>query len=581
MNDSAPPQAAHAEVAQHGAGLLRALEAFLRKYAILPSGASVVIALWILASWIIEAFDAFPYLVTSSPQKRCGKTRVLKLLSYLCKTPLASANISVAALYRAIESLRPTLLMDEAQILRDRTERAAELHDLLAAAFERDTAVCHRMSGPKGDKLIAFHVYSPKALTLIGRLTDILEDRSVEIRMRRRKKSERVARFRVRQAKEEAKGLSTDISRFIAEARAAIERVYLEEEFAEWLEDRDEQRWSPLLAVLQVADPIRLNEALSIIRHDCHVHASDDDEKNAAIRLLLDIKTVFGDRTEFLPTEDLINTLVAIQDAPWKTWRRERDPLDARGLAKLLKPFEIEPGQARYNGRAGVRGYHRSDFIDAWDRYLSPFDEIKPESEPELEPDASESNPEAQQEAKTKIGPLPAPPSTSRDDPASALQTKQDKSFRMNTDPFRNMRVADEKSCTQPCISMDVAGVADITTNRGKQTKNDASGGRSTARTTGSSSRPWSVQIGLEGAALFGFPGFRLPSGRRVGPGESSWMDFLMNPGGEFHEAMDMIRWLIRSRGLAEDQSEPPPGPEEQKVHTQDDHDPDREVVEL
>jgi hypothetical protein len=45
--------------------------------------------------------------------------------------------------------------------------------------------------------------------------------------------------------------------------------------------------------------------------------------------------------------------------------------LDARGLAKILKKYEIRSKNVRVAG-AVVKGYAREDFADDWSRYLPP-----------------------------------------------------------------------------------------------------------------------------------------------------------------------------------------------------------------
>jgi hypothetical protein len=59
-------------------------ETFIRRYAILPDAAYLPLAAWAVATYVPDAFDAFPYVALLSPAKRCGKTRVLELLELLC-----------------------------------------------------------------------------------------------------------------------------------------------------------------------------------------------------------------------------------------------------------------------------------------------------------------------------------------------------------------------------------------------------------------------------------------------------------------------------------------------------------------
>jgi hypothetical protein len=53
--------------------------------------------------------------------------------------------------------------------------------------------------------------------------------------------------------------------------------------------------------------------------------------------------------------------------APWGDI--EGKPIDARFLARMLKPYGITPDQIRIEDKS-LKGYRRSDFMDAWSRYV-------------------------------------------------------------------------------------------------------------------------------------------------------------------------------------------------------------------
>lgn len=48
-------------------------------------------------------------------------------------------------------------------------------------------------------------------------------------------------------------------------------------------------------------------------------------------------------------------------------------PLDERGLAHRLRQYSIRSVNIQI-GETRPKGYRREDFVDAWDRYLPPFD---------------------------------------------------------------------------------------------------------------------------------------------------------------------------------------------------------------
>ena len=89
--------------------------------------------------------------------------------------------MTAAALFRAVEQFRPTLLVDEADtFLRDRDD----LRGVLNSGHLRASAVVVRTVGDEHEARL-FSTWAPKAVALIGTLPDTLADRSIILSMRR------------------------------------------------------------------------------------------------------------------------------------------------------------------------------------------------------------------------------------------------------------------------------------------------------------------------------------------------------------------------------------------------------------
>ena len=118
------------------------LEDFFERYAVVPQGLPLVLALWVIGSNFFDIFDAYPYLVVTSPLKRCGKTRLAEMLELLCPRALNSVNITEASLFRTVDQLEPVLIMDEAEALSNRrAERSQSLLALLQAGYKKGAKV--------------------------------------------------------------------------------------------------------------------------------------------------------------------------------------------------------------------------------------------------------------------------------------------------------------------------------------------------------------------------------------------------------------------------------------------------------
>src|SRR5438105_120309 len=94
--------------------LLDELVRVLTRFVILPKWAPETLALWTLHTYAFHLRDVSTYIGLESPEKRCGKTTLLSVLSELVSRPIVAANISSPAFFRVIEETRPTLLIDEA-----------------------------------------------------------------------------------------------------------------------------------------------------------------------------------------------------------------------------------------------------------------------------------------------------------------------------------------------------------------------------------------------------------------------------------------------------------------------------------
>jgi hypothetical protein len=394
----APPAGDAADfLAQHGAGevldrllaaaapfapptlaaLLGGTEAFVRRYVAFPSvHEPVAVALWSAHTYVWSAFDVSPFLRVSSPEKRSGKTRLLEALEVLVRHPWRVVSPSEAVLFRKIAADHPTLLLDECDATFSSKGGKDAAHEPLRALLNAGNRRGVRVPRCVGDgarmAIVEFDVFAPRALASIGPLPDTIEDRSVPVRLQRRAPHEPVDKFRYRDAVRDAAPLRDGFVAWGASAEEALRAA--RPDVPASLHDRAAETWEPLLAVADLAGgpwPERARAAAVALHGD---GAALDE--TAGVVFLRALHAIFDERGEpALATADLLAALVDRDDTPAAEWwgKALRDG-DARGparrLARLLRPYGIEP--ARWGSGAGTtRGYRRSDFTDAWARYLS------------------------------------------------------------------------------------------------------------------------------------------------------------------------------------------------------------------
>ncbi|HEX8944811.1 MAG TPA: hypothetical protein VF785_16845, partial [Gemmatimonadaceae bacterium] len=135
----------------------------------MPRHASEAIALWVAHTYVIDCADFTPYLWISSPARECGKSTLLELLAQLAHRAQLTGGITAAALYRRIDRLRPTMLLDEldAQL---RSDAGESLRRVLNTGFARSGKMTICIGDAHEDK--DFATFCPKVLAGIGRLWD-------------------------------------------------------------------------------------------------------------------------------------------------------------------------------------------------------------------------------------------------------------------------------------------------------------------------------------------------------------------------------------------------------------------------
>ena len=343
-----------------GVALVDDLTAALSKYLALPEHADVAMALWVLHSHVFEAANITPRLALTSPEKRCGKTTAQEVLARLVAKPLPTSNISAAALFRTVEVAQPTLLIDEADTFLDGRD---ELRGILNSGHARNGAVIRTVGEDHEPR--QFKTFAPVTIAKIGTLPDTLEDRSIVIRMRRRRPDERVAKLRYGRTPD-LDVLGRKAARWGADNMLALRDAG--PDTPKELHDRAADNWGPLLAI---ADAIGGEWPAHARRAAVTLSAGTDDAESVRVMLLADIQAMFSEHeTDRLASGDICDALAKMGDKPWPEWGRSHKPITTRGLARQLSVFQIKPKTIRLDGMdKTAKGYLLVDFTDAFSRY--------------------------------------------------------------------------------------------------------------------------------------------------------------------------------------------------------------------
>jgi putative DNA primase/helicase len=343
-----------------GAELLDALVKAIRSYVVLDAPEADVAALWLLGVHAFDAWTIFPRLFVTAPEKQCGKTTLLDVLSRLVTRPLVASGISAAALFRTVEAARPTLLLDEADAYARDNE---DLRGVINSGHRRDGIVIRTVGD--NHEPCTFSTWAPMALAAIGHLPGTIEDRSIAVRLRRRRSDEPVESLRLNRT-----GVLDELAR--RAARWAADHVpglaAADPVMPDGIYNRAADNWCPLLAV---ADEVccewseRARTAITSL-----AAGGAEDAESARVLLLADLRELFaGEPSGVLFTKEILAALAKDENRPWPEWKNGK-PITDRQLAALLKPFEVRPKSVR-RGAITEKGYRSECFEDAFARYLS------------------------------------------------------------------------------------------------------------------------------------------------------------------------------------------------------------------
>ncbi|MGN6325724.1 DUF3631 domain-containing protein [Pseudolysinimonas sp.] len=357
---------------------LNDVETFLRRFVSYPSEEAVVAhVLWIAHTHLIDCFDNTPRLAACSPEPGSGKTRLLEMTEPLVPRPVITVNSTPAYVFRKISDPvgKPTLLFDEVDtVFTGKGDASDELRGLLNSGYRRGATAGR--AAVRGKEVVTedWPSFAAVAMAGLNDLPDTLATRSVIIRMKRRKPGEYVEPYRRRVVAPEAEALYDRLAAWAATHVTDVTDSW--PDLPEGIEDRDADVWEPLIAVADAAGgewPTRARTAAVALVAQAH-----DRPATLGIRLLSDIKSVIGKADRIRSTE-LLARLHALETAPWASIKGE--PIDSRFLSRQLAKYGIPSSHTiRFsdagNGADTAKGYLKSDFADAFARYVPEIGHI-------------------------------------------------------------------------------------------------------------------------------------------------------------------------------------------------------------
>ena len=386
--DAPEPDAADSDdgwYVEDGAELLNEVHEALTRYVVFVNkDQAIAVTLWIAATHGIPAWQHATRLIITSPQKRCGKSRLMDIVAGLSFSSMLCADATTAAIFRSIgkdDNKIPALHVDEADALwgtKRNAENNEDLRALFNAGWQRNRPA-KRCVGPQQIPT-DFNTFAMASFAAIGRLPDTIADRAVNIDLKRRGPGETVARFRIRRDSPRLAALRDRLTGWVRDPARLAALTEVEPELPPGVEDRAADAWEPLMAIADSAGGDWPKTARTACRAlSMSAEAADDD---LGVLLLANIRDVFAAvqmptgwaGTPFLESRMLVNELRDLEESPWNDDKSDTY-LTPSKLAKRLKPFGVKPG---HNAAKTARGYTLESLRDAFRRYLQPNPSSRP-----------------------------------------------------------------------------------------------------------------------------------------------------------------------------------------------------------
>jgi hypothetical protein len=346
-----------------GAALADDLVQIVTKHVILGDTQAKAIALWVFLTYVEDIVNVLPMLAILSPVKRCGKTTLLSLLLRLVSKPLPASNCSTASLYRVIEKMKPTLLVDEVDAwLKDNEEARG----ILNSGHARDLAFVLRCNADSSEPE-RFSTWAPKVLAGIGHLAETLTDRSIVITLQRRKRNQKITKLRDTDPREFIQ-LRQKLVRWAADNREDLRDGH--PIIPDALNDREGDNWHSLLSIAEALSGKWQQSAQQIA-----LSLSDSDDSEAINTLVLSklkeaIDLVPKDQ-DHIPTSYFISEVNRDKSLPWADWAHGNG-LTEKKLALILKDFGIKSERKWYPEKEEkIMGYTRTSLQPVFERYVS------------------------------------------------------------------------------------------------------------------------------------------------------------------------------------------------------------------
>jgi putative DNA primase/helicase len=338
--------------------LLAAVEAQFCRYVVVRVEEALAVTLWSMFAWVHDVARHSPILTFRAPVANSGKTLSCTVVGFLTPRAHAGGELTGASLFRFVDRVRPTLIIDDADKL---FKRKPDLAHVVNLSWTRGYKIPRVVQGTT----VWFDPFCPKIIA--GKrlvLLDTTETRTINIKLRRKLRSEKVEHFSY-EDDETFYTLRCKLARWAADNKKALKTAH--PVLPDGFDNRLADNWRIMLAIADLAGGTYPKAARKAAVKLSHVPEPDE-----GIRLLEAFCEVFVTQAT-ITSQAMMERLGADPTGEWCNFRG-RGPITQRQIAAILRDFDIHTVVLHPPRKAGpaAKGYRREQFADAFERNLSP-----------------------------------------------------------------------------------------------------------------------------------------------------------------------------------------------------------------
>ena len=312
----------------------------------MAAGTTATLALWTLLTYIYPVWGALPYLSVGGPLSS-GKSRVFETLARIVFRPMVSANLTAPTLFRSLHENGGTLLLDEAERLKDGSPEAGELRSILLSGYKAG-APARRLEPTADGKFrpVCFDVFGPKAIAGIGNLPEALASRCVRVCMFRAAPDSPRPRRRIDEDPDLWERLRDGLHALALEHGATWLDLARRDDVCPAMDGRSYELWQPILALAGWVEDHGADGLLAMVQEHAAriIESARDDSLPDCDELLLRLLTgyVTSGLNQNIAPGDLLKRAQEQEPVTFARW-------SGRGVSAALKRYGIEATKTHGN----------------------------------------------------------------------------------------------------------------------------------------------------------------------------------------------------------------------------------------